>query len=557
MGHTPVVVIGHKNPDTDSVCAAIAYAEYKTCVDGQEARAYRAGNTNAQTRFALESFRVDAPPLLTDVYPRIRDIMIPRASLFVMRPTDPIAAARRLILDNRFTFLPVADEDDRSLGKVTALRLAALMDELDLSRCTGRVELDTATLVSGGSPATLIHPDDAPFPDRISGTIVPLHSLAPGGPPPSRTFPDRALLIGSVRDVLAIDGTGARERAGLAVVATGDDQSAVERLREWAGGSRIPTVAAAGDLATLCATVRLSMPIASCLEDAGPTFRPDDLLKDVNREVNRYNEGGFIIVDDERRIVGVVTRINFMTDARFRAILVDHNELSQSVDGMEGADVIEIIDHHRIGGRSTSEPITFVNRAVGSTCTIITNLYRQAGAMPSASTAGLLLSGLLSDTVVLRSPTSTPADSAAAAWLAEVAGVDAEEYGERMFEAGSELQQLTPREILERDLKYYEEEDFQFSVSQVEMVGFKSFWDRSTALTSEVAAHCARAGLGFACLMVTDITHGVTLLVVAGDDRMKRRISHPEVGPGVYEMKDVLSRKKQVLPYLSELLQQV
>ncbi|MEE8441879.1 MAG: DHHA2 domain-containing protein, partial [Spirochaetia bacterium] len=213
-----------------------------------------------------------------------------------------------------------------------------------------------------------------------------------------------------------------------------------------------------------------------------------------------------------------------------------------------------IIDHHRIGGRSTSEPITFVNRVVGSTCTIVADIYRQSGTEPSRETAGLLLSGVLSDTVVLRSPTTTPSDRSAADWLATLTGVKPDEYGERMFEAGSEIRELTPRAILERDLKYYEEEGFQFSVSQVEMTGFKVFWDRSDELATEIDAHRARAGLNFACMMVTDITHGTTLLVVSGEDKIVTEIAYPQVAPGIFELKEVLSRKKQVLPYLVELV---
>jgi len=260
------------------------------------------------------------------------------------------------------------------------------------------------------------------------------------------------------------------------------------------------------------------------------------------------------VLDSEDRITGVVTRVNFMTDARFTVALVDHNELSQSVDGMELAHIAEIIDHHRIGSFSTSEPITFLNRTVGSTCTIVADLYRQSGATPAPHIAGLLLSGILSDTVILRSPTTAEADRTTAAWLAPIAGVDVSEYGEAMFEAGSEMHKLSPREIVELDLKYYNEDGIQFSVSQVETTGFKAFWDRADELREEMEAHRKRAGLHLAALMVTDITHGTTLLVVSGEEKIVRLISYPEVADSVHEMTDVLSRKKQVLPYLMEIL---
>ena len=544
----PVLIIGHKNPDTDSICSAVAYSRFKTEVEKIPARACRAGNINAQTRFALETFAAEPPDILTDVYPRIRDIMIPRGQLLLISPADAIAGARSLMLKNRFSFLPVADSDGRCLGRLTALRLAGLMDDLD-PYTKAEVELDLRVLTELGRSVSTIVPSGtrSEFPDRVRGAIVPPRRT-PGG---SRKRSGPTVILGSAREFLHPPADGAT----VAIAADLRRKSvALKALGRWADENAVPVLATGASLPQVAALLRLSQPVASCLEEIGPTFRSDDTLREVLREVNRSNEGGFIVLDAADRICGVVTRINFMTDARFPVVLVDHNEMSQAVDGIDHANIIEIIDHHRIGGRSTSEPITFVNRAVGSTCTIVTDLYRQSGAEPSHETAGLLLSGILSDTVILRSPTTTPADISAAAWVSRLAEVSMDEYGERMFEAGSAIHELAAREIVERDLKYYEEENIQFSVSQVEMIGFKVFWDRSDELIDEINAHRMRAGLSFTSLMVTDITHGTTLLVMSGEPGIVGQISYPRVADGVFEMKEVLSRKKQVLPYLSELV---
>jgi manganese-dependent inorganic pyrophosphatase len=548
-----LVVIGHKNPDTDSICSSIGYARFKSEIEGSPAIAYRAGNLNAQTRHVLKTFGAEVPEILTDIYPRIRDIMIPKSQLLLVRPSDPIAGARQLMLENRFSFLPIADDDDRPVGKLTALRLAGLLDEVNPFDTGNSIQVDLKTLAGLGGRFTYITANGRTsdeIPETVTGTVVPPSSgKFSGRPAAPETAP--AIMLGRLAEIMALESACAQ-----IVIATGvsPGKATLDRLKSWASNAGVAVLALEAGFSQTSAFLRLSQPVASCIEDVGPTFHADDRLREVLRDVNRSNEGGFIVLDAEDRIAGVVTRVNFMTDARFRVVLVDHNEFSQAVDGMEHAQISEIIDHHRIGGWSTSEPITFVNRAVGSTCTIVADIYRQSGADPSPQTAGLLLSGVLSDTVILRSPTTTPADRAAATWLAALAQMEIDEYGESMFEAGSEMQNLTPREIVELDLKYYEEEGVQFSVSQVEMTGFLVFWDRSQELCDEIEAHRARAGLNFAGLMVTDITHGTTLLVVSGEEKITSQIAYPQAGPHVYEMNDVLSRKKQVLPYLVELL---
>ncbi len=438
-GGRPLLVIGHRNPDTDSICSAIAYARYKREVLGEQALACRAGNINAQTRYALERFGAPDPRLVADVLPRIADIMIGRDALLLASPDRPLREAYEIIVRNRFSFLPVVDGDGRCVGRVTALGLAGLL---------GR-------LAEGSAPSV------------------------------------DALLDAPIRDEL---------------------------------------------------------------EPVGPAFPATTTIRDAERRVNQSNEGGFIVTDEEGAITGVVTRMSFMTDSRFRVALVDHNELSQSVEGIEHAAVEEIIDHHRIGMHRTSEPITVINRVVGSTCSIVADLFRQSGAEPSAETSGLLLSGLLSDTVMLTSPTTTDLDRSLAPWLAGLARVGPDEYGRAMFAAGSEIGSLSGREIVAQDQKFYEERGRRFAVSQVEMVGFESFWGRADELREVLDEFRSARDLSFAALMVTDITTSTTLLLFRGPDALRDRIAYPRVADSVYEMRDVVSRKKQVLPMLLEIV---
>ena len=441
----PLVVIGHKNPDTDSICAAITYARFKTEVLGEEAQPRRAGNVNPQTQFVLTRFEAESPSLATDVRSRIEDIMIPRKDLIMLRENDTLEKACDLLTTNRFSFLPVVGDNDVCIGKLTALRLVGVLRRL-AAGCR----------------------DDEPIEQA-----------------------DKDLLSGTV---------------------------------------------------------------SALVDRQHTTFKPDDVVRDVQRAIGKSNEGGFIIQDESARIKGVITRVNFITDDRLKVVMVDHNEVGQAVDGIEEADVVEILDHHRLAARTTSLPITFINRVVGSTCTIIADLYRTNDATPPARDAGLMLSAMLSDTVILRSPTTTRLDRQIAGWLAGICGVDIEKHGEEMFATGASLEGMDPGKVIGRDQKIYTEGERRFSLSQFETIGFGPILAMKEGLATELERIVQSEKCSFACLMITDVSHDTSLLLCRGESRVLRAISYPEREEYLFEMKGVLSRKKQVLPYFADLL---
>jgi len=566
MQERPLIVVGHKNPDTDSVCAAIAYARFKT-VTGTPARPYRAGNLNAQTRYVLERFDTPPPPLLTDVYPRLSDIMIDDRELITLRPKEPIGRARSIMLQRKFSFLPVTDDQGRCLGKVSLLGLAAALEHLSRIRTGYELTLypeellartDGWTSPGKSLPATIegivVAPaidgkESEPAAEQVSGLAA--------GP---RVFITPAKALSHLLD-------GLRKGAGSdVVIAYGAIRDAPAIHDALAGGSgpKEPRAAKSSSVArvlyiprglveTLIAIYE-SSPLQGHLEPAEPIFRIHDLVRRTEREINRYNAGGFIVTDDEGVIRGVITRLNFLNQAQFQVVLVDHNELSQAIDGAEHAEIVEVIDHHRLGSRSTELPITFINRVVGSTCTIVADMYRSRGIKPEPKIAGMMLSAILSDTVILKSPTTTGLDQDIAGWLAEIAEVEIETYGEQMFAAGSELSSTPSEAIIRQDQKIYDESGFKFAVSQIEMVGFKSFHERSTDLASALSDSRERLGCDFACLLVTDITRETSLLLFSGAARVAGAIQYPKAGSGTYEMHGMLSRKKQLLPYILDVL---
>ena len=526
----PLIVIGHKNPDTDSICAAIAYARLKTRHLKHPAIPYRAGNLNAQTAFVLARFGVATPDLATNLSPRIADIMLSGDVLTVLRPTQTLGTARRIIAEHRWSFVPVAGEDRIDPGKVTAVAVAdalSLLSERPLDGHTLSLpDLVEALSATGPASGSQLIPLSGPL--GLGGVGDPAPSQAAAvvyhGPATTADWPRKA-----------------------AVVVWCQPQGDAPELPQAVVRCAAPPLRAAVALVE-------SLTLAGFLETDHKTFQLSELVRDVQREVGRYNEGGFLVVDEQRRLAGVIQRISFLNRNRFPVALVDHNERAQCVDGIDEAEIVEIIDHHRIGAHTTDSPITFINRVVGSTCTIIADLYHQMGCTPEPAIAGLMLSAILSDTVILRSPTTTDLDRQRAAWLADLAGVELAAHGEEMFAAGANLAGREPAEVVSADQKEYAEGEVTFAVSQVELVGFNAFYQMQESLSEALDTRRTQLGCDFACLMVTDISQESSLLLCRGRQRIVDAISYPEVAPGLFEMREVLSRKKQVLPYLLDLL---
>ncbi len=563
-------VAGHKNPDTDAVCAAIAYADYKRRT-GIPAKAFRAGNLNAQTRHVLGRFGVDSPPLLTDVFPRVGDIMLDRPDILVLRPEQPLADAHRIMLARRFSFLPVADADDRCIGKVSLLNLVQLLTHLGRGCTEGPKRFDLGDFAArtgsrlveyaDGVPRTAAdragEPGDHRWFEGFFWSSELCGDPEPAGSEGESAYPDSPRCVITDQWALLNGEYPPLDPNDLIVVYNApsvlfDDTD--EELRAHYGNPPCALLLAPLNYIDLIVQLHLSMPVSEYLETAEPTFRHNDLIRDVERAVNRFNHGGFIVTDDDGKLRGVLTRILLARTSRYLVALVDHNEYSQAVDGIEQADVAEIVDHHRLGARTTDQPITFINRVVGSTCTIIADMFRSAGLTPTPPIAGCMLSAILSDTVILRSPTTTELDREIAGDLVGLAGVDLEQWGEEMFAAGTELHDIAPRDIILQDQKQYEEAGWRFAVSQIEMVGFKSFNDKKDEIRAALTQVRAEQGVDFACLLVSDISKETSLLVFEGSDRIAAELGYPAIEERLFELKGVLSRKKQLLPHLLDVV---
>ncbi|MGN6555688.1 MAG: DHHA2 domain-containing protein, partial [Verrucomicrobiota bacterium] len=264
----------------------------------------------------------------------------------------------------------------------------------------------------------------------------------------------------------------------------------------------------------------------------------------------------FPVLDGEGETIGILSKTDFLKTVTRKLILVDHNELSQAVQGADEVEIIEIIDHHRIGALTTQQPILFRNEPVGSTSTIVADCFFRLGVELPSAIAGLLLAGVVSDTLNLTSPTTTPRDAEILKRLEELAKVNARDFTEKLFASGSLLTLKPAPQAITTDCKEYQEDGVKFSVAQIEEIGFDQFWKRKDELLDALEKYRARRAYCFSALLITDVTTQNSLLLAVGDEEFIKRIDYPRLEPGIFELRDVVSRKKQLLPYLTHCLRQ-
>ena len=311
------------------------------------------------------------------------------------------------------------------------------------------------------------------------------------------------------------------------------------------------------DTATSVIFARGAMIARHALEEVAEKFDGDTPLELARRSVALSNKFIFPVLDSEARLEGILSKSDFLKGPSRQLILVDHNELSQAVPGADDLPVVEIIDHHRLGNRPTETPILFLNQPVGSTCTIVADLYQRQAIVPERPVAGLLLAGIIADTLNGTSPTATETDRRFLAELGEIAGISAGDLAAEIFAVGSPLQTMSPDKVVEADAKHYEEKGLRFSVAQIEEVTFANFDSQREHLLAALRERVGSEGLFFAALLVTDINEQNSYLLVEGNSDFLRTITYPEQSDHVWFLEGVVSRKKQLLPYLTECLARV
>ena len=544
-----VVVIGHRNPDTDSICSAIAYAELKNKTSDLVCEARRAGKMNQETEFVLKKFGVTPPRMCTDVNPKIRDVdyrQVPG-----IPGSTSLRKAWEIMRDQKIDTLPVTSEDDELQGVITVKDIAtANMDLFDTgilakSRTSYRNILETlgATMVVGSEDAecTTGH-------IRI-GTATPemLESSMEKG--------DIVILTNRYESQLC----AIEKEASLIIICNGAKV-----------GRTIQHIAAETGVAIMsapCDTYAAAKLISQCAPISYYMTR-DDIMKftlvtpvaDVTRVMAKVRHRYFPILDADGKYCGMISRRNIINLRKRRIILVDHNEATQAVEGFDQAEILEIIDHHRIGSLETSGPVYFRNQPVGCTATIVTQMYDENGVTIPQKTAGLLLAAILSDTLVFRSPTCTPIDVTAAKRLAKLAGVDINEFANEMFEAGEKLDGKTAEEVFLQDFKVFMCGDIRFGVAQGSYMTRKNLTAAEALLKPYLEEARNKQNVEDIYMLLTDVPKEESVVICNGRYAAEVLTDGFDTQPAAdasWTLPGVVSRKKQFIPALMTAYQEL
>ncbi len=544
------IVIGHKNPDMDSICAAHGYAELKRMLGWKNVTAARCGATNARIEFVLGRFGVPSPELITDLSPRVRDVMQPH--VISVHADTPLYDAIQLIEKRHLRGLPVVDDHRRCLGLLNAFKITHHLFPPREEASSARIVTASLAAVARTLGAQLIC-------GNLDTAEEDLFLLV-GSMQQDSFGPRVARYAGEGRKVVVFVGDRphiqrmAIEHGVRAIVVSGGYPVDPD-IEIAARGAGVTILSSRSDTATSVLMTRGAVRAGRMLETEFLAFQHDARLSEARHRAGPSSAFIFPVLDDHGALCGILSKSDFIKNIPRQIILVDHNELDQAVRGAEQLPIVEILDHHRLGGFTSATPMLFLNNPVGSTSTIVAQCFAQHALEIPRPVAGCLLAGLLSDTLNLHSPTTTPVDRTIRDELANAAGVDADTFATEIFSVGSPLLTLTPEQAITADSKPYTEEGHRFIVAQIEELTFTNFDNRRAALLAALDTQWKReGGLLFSALLVTDITTQCSRLLVRGDERFCETINFPQLGPGEWQLDGVVSRKKQLLPYLIECL---
>ncbi|MCI3216376.1 putative manganese-dependent inorganic diphosphatase [Faecalibacterium sp. BCRC 81149] len=544
-----VVVIGHRNPDTDSICSAIAYAELKNRTSTLVCEPRRAGKMNQETEFVLKKFGVTPPRMCTDVNPKIRDVDY--REMPGIPGSTSLRRAWKIMRDQQIDTLSITSADNELEGIITVKDLAtANMDVFDTavlakSRTSYKNILETlnGTMVVGNADAVCTT-------GHIKiGTATPemLESSVEKG--------DIVILSNRYESQLC----AIEKEASLLIICNGAKVGrTIQRIADETGVAIMTTpedTYAAGKLISQCAPISYYM-------------TRDDILKftlvtpvaDVLRVMAKVRHRYFPILDEDGKYCGMVSRRNVIALRKRRIILVDHNEATQAVEGFDQAEILEIIDHHRIGSLETSGPVYFRNQPVGCTATIITQMYDENGVDIPPQIAGLLLAAILSDTLAFRSPTCTPVDENAAKRLAKIAGVDIEEFSTEMFEAGEKLDGKTPEEVFLQDFKVFMCGDIRFGVAQGSYMTRKNLQAAQALLQPYLEEARNKQNVEDLYMLLTDVPKEESVVICTGRyaaEVLSNGFESRPAADGSWTLPGVVSRKKQFIPAMMSAYQEL
>ncbi len=538
-----ILVIGHRNPDADAICSAIGYADFKTRMGVENVVPARCGDTNARIDFILDYFQQPTPRFVSDINPNVSDIMRRRVESVDLSATA--FEALSLMDENNLRALPIVDQENKVQGVLSVFKLSHYyMPSQKRLRDSRRAKASIENIVKTLS-AKPVHLVDEKVQEEFVLMIAAMEV---------ETFSKRfkhydtrqiAIIVGD-----RVDIHFAAVRAGVRLLIITGNLAIADDIAALARQKGISVIVSPHDSATTSMLVRASVDVHEMIEREFLSFQPDTDLEIARSQAAMSNQNAFPVLDEAGKLLGIFSKSDFLQPVEKQIILVDHNEMSQAVRGAEHATILEILDHHKIGALATNQPILFLNIPWGSTSTIVADQYLKNKIELPAQIAGVLMSGLISDTLNLRSPTTTPRDVEILKVLSNRAGISPDALAEKIFSSGSVLSVKTAAQAIVSDCKEYTCDHYKFSVSQVEELGFTRFYEKKGELLDELDIYARKNSYLFSCLLVTDINTNSSFLLIRGDQSYINTIDYVETEPGIFDMPGVVSRKKQLLPYL-------
>ena len=541
-----VFICGHKNPDTDSVASATSYAYLKNQIsDEYEYIPIRCGNVNDQTKFIFQKAEATLPEYMKDIYPKVIDSMT--TNLITAEVTDPLSKFLRILREKNLRFMPVISQDkeykgmlgvndvtelflrdDRQEKPVFSLRADSLRRSLRGTVLNvGEMEEFQASVVV----ATMAYDD---FNEHVKNVSDEEHTL---------------LITGNRQNILQ----DAFKKKYPAIIIVGLSEEACKSLnfgdyKGWVFYSPF-------DSSQTIRCVEMATPIGKLLNKIEPCA-PYDYIDSVADAISQSGTKSLPVVSDGK-LVGVITGTDILKRKRAKLIMMDHNEATQAIDGVETAELMEIVDHHRLGTIKTSSPVTFFAKPVGSTCTLVYQLYKANKVEIPNKIAMLLLGGMLSDTVIMKSPTCTQDDINAINDLSSQCGIDAKEYGIEIFSATDSLTSRSAKDIIGTDFKIFEEYGIRFGISQTETVTLAQLGEVKEKLQEELINVKENNKLDWMMLLVTDIIKEESQLITTGFAPGESIFAYKKLEDKLFYLPGVLSRKKQLLPEISRILEEI
>lgn len=541
MSTKNIYVIGHRNPDTDSICSAISYANLKRAMGTENVVAARAGSINKETKYALDYFKAQAPQLVSDIYPRVSDIAIEVTKK--VKTTDNLRILGMAMKEAGLRSVPVVDENDNLVGMASVSDLAkAYFQEitLDSVSASGASIIDIEKVIEAN---VLVKGDDTA---KITGDIKVIASCI-----------ERVASTIKAGEIVIIGNRPEEAYAkcidlsvSCMIITSGAEIS--DEIIAKAQAKNVIVLTTAFDTYSTARLISQCAPVSSIMTTDIVSFKPTDMISDVKGilETNEYRN--YPVVENGK-LVGIVSKDKFMMPEKQAVILTDHNELGQAVEGIESGKIVEVVDHHRFGGLQTSDPIFINVRPVGCTCTIVTNMYQQYGVEIPQQIAGLLMSAIISDTVLFKSPTCTQADKDAVEYLSKIAGVDYKEYGLAMLKAGADIGDMTPAQIVKNDSKEFQIGNYPMLISQLSVMDTDQVMAMQDEILANMAQVCEKEGYAMSIVIVTDIINEGSYLLFSGEPKnLIGEAFKQDASKSVMYLPGVMSRKKQIIPPLSE-----